>query len=490
MIDFWQYKFQRPVFIVLSVLAASFFAILLVSAQLPALLLVLTLAVSIPVVVLLLRNQLWGLKLAILTIVPGNLWRLSLGTQEQGGAAILITDLVMPLIILTWLFNKITAQRELRRNSINLPLIIFTLIALAALLQGFHILSVTGTLTVKEALVSSMYWLRWVEYAFLFFITADVVKSRADVKSLMNFLLWNGVLVAIGGFIQLIIMPDFTEFAILYGWDPHQGRLLGAFFDPNFIATFFAVLECIALALLLESKTWPERLVLLLQIATMGAALILTFSRTGYLAMLIGLFVIGLIRTPKLLFASLLIFALALSSSPRALSRITEGLSFDETAMKRVESWTKALRLIPNWPVLGVGYNTLMYVQEDLGTADAFDVNNRSGVENSLLTVLLTTGFLGLLAFLGLYLGMIKQCYLNMQNKLLSPQLQVLSIGILAAILAFLGSSVTLNSLFYPFLLVPVWILAGTAAALPYLGDRSQETGDGGSNSKFNIQNS
>lgn len=467
--DFWQYKFQRPLFITLSVVATLFFAMLLTYLQVSALVLILILAVSVPLVVLLFKHQTWGLKLTLLAVVPGNLWRFSLGTQEQGGAAILLTDLALPLIILVWLFTKITAQRDLRRNSINLPLLIFTLVALASLLQGFNILNTTGLLTLKETIVSSMYWLRWVEYAFVFFIAADVLKSKTELKSLLSFLLWTGVLVAIGGFVQLIVMPDFTEYAILYGWDPHQGRLLGTFFDPNFIATFFAVLECVALSLLLESKNWPERLTLLLQILTMGVALVLTFSRTGYLAMLIGLFVIGLLRAPKVVFASLLIFTLALSSSPRALNRITEGLSFDETAMKRVESWTKALRLIPNWPILGVGYNTLMYVQEDLGTADAFDVNNRSGVENSFLTVLLTTGFLGLLAFLGMYLGIVKQCYLNMRNKVLTADLQVLSVGILAAILAFLVSSITLNSLFYPFLLVPIWILAGSAAALPYL---------------------
>lgn len=465
--DFWQYKENRIYFIILSVLAACLVGYILAISPMHAFGTFLLLGVGLPAAYLLLKNQHLGLALVILSVVPGNLIRFSLGTQETGGAAILICDMFIPILILSWVMRKLTTDRDVQYNGINLPLLSFTLIALASLIQGFGVLESTGELTLKEAIVSSMYWFRWVEYAFLFFIAADIIDSEKAVENYLRLLLWTAVLVAIGGFIQLIVMPDFTEYAILYGWDPHQNRLLGTFFDPNFMGGFLAMVESIAIALLLEARTLKERSVLIFQLLVIGIALVLTFSRSGYLAIMVAVFVIGVLRAPKILGASFLVVVLTLSLSPRALSRVVEGMTFDETVVKRFESWGKALELIPNWPVLGVGYNTLMFVQDDLGTADSFDVNNKSGVENSFLSILLTTGVLGLVSFTFIYLAIFKQAFLNWKNKALGKRYQTLSIGIMASLLGIIANSMIINSLVYPFILIYIWVLAGIVVAIP-----------------------
>ena len=427
----------------------------------------LLLAVGIPFFYLLLKSQLLGLALIVFSIVPGNLVRISLGTQARGGAAILISDLLIPILVVSWFLRKLVYDRKFKSTPVNLPLIIFTLIALASLVQGLGILDTVGELTLKETMVSSMYWFRWVGYAFLFFITADTLDSKKCIENILKVLLWTGVLVSIGGFIQLIVMPDFTKYAILYGWDPHQNRLLGTFFDPNFMGGFLAMVETVIISLFLDSKGKQEKLVLLLQAMIVGIALILTFSRSGYLAMMVAVFVIGVIRSPRLLFSSFLIVILTLTFSPRALNRIVEGMSIDATAVKRIESWVKAGKLIPNWPIFGVGYNTLMFVQDDLGTADYFDVNNKSGVENSLLSIFITTGFLGLISFITIYLAIFKQCFLNWKNKALGKRYCTLSVGIMAALLGVIANSMIINSLVYPFILIYIWILAGIVTSLP-----------------------
>ena len=123
----------------------------------------------------LIKSPQLGLALVIFSVVPGNLIRLSLGTQARGGAAILLSDILIPVLVISWLLRKLVTEREVKQNIVNAPLLIFSFIALASLIQGLGILNVTGDLTLKEAIVSSMYWFRWIEYAFLFFVAADLM---------------------------------------------------------------------------------------------------------------------------------------------------------------------------------------------------------------------------------------------------------------------------------------------------------------------------
>ena len=78
----------------------------------------------------------------------------------------------------------------------------------------------------------------------------------------------------------------------LEGWDPHIGRLLSTWFDPNFIGGFLGFILSITIALGLYY--WKEkRTKLALVLGIIGfiglIALYLTYSRSGYLTLMAGL---------------------------------------------------------------------------------------------------------------------------------------------------------------------------------------------------------
>ncbi len=394
------------------------------------------------------------------SIALGQLARLSLGTNSRGGSAIIATDLIVLLIGFSWIVKKIIYERTIGKTRYALPIVIFSVIALLSFLIGIPEILHIPNVDLRSLIVSFSYWFRFVAYALLYFITAEFLNANPKHKSfLLHLILWTSILVSIGGFIQLLIMPDFTLYAIKYGWDPHQNRLLGTFFDPNFIGSYFAMILALAFSLF-PSSNKKLKAVIVVAIIFCSIALLLTFSRTGYVAFLSAFLIIGALRSPKLIIIGLLCITLGLMSSPRAVKRITDGLSVDATGLKRVESWNKGMRILANYPLLGVGYNNLPQIQDFYSLVDQFDVNNRSGLENTLLSILVTTGITGALAYIWLWYLIISDNFKIWLNKKLYTSDRNLALGIATGLIALVMSSIFMNSLLYPFLLVHIWILA------------------------------
>lgn len=426
-----------------------------------ALFILVLLIVVVPLAIPYLKNNHIGLALIILSIVPGQLVRLSLGTDVRGGSAIILTDIFILLLIIVWGVKKLVYDKKFNKNEINAPLILFTVIALISLIQGYFILGQLGTIELKEIVVSFLYWVRWVMYAFVFFITTDLIKKESHLNMYLKVLFWVGVLVSIAGFIQLALVPDFTKYAIKYGWDPHQDRLLSTFFDPNFVGGFLAMVMAVATGIWFYTPSKKEKTWLSVLLVITGVALMLTVSRSGLLALVTAMGIIGLLRSKLFLFLGIAAILLVVLTQPRLVTRITEGLSVDETGALRIQSWYNAASVTASYPVLGVGYNTLASVNDDLGLVDEFDVNNRGGVENSILSIFVTTGVVGLTAFLWLYLIMLKKAYDIWKDKEVPPRWRGFSLGLLAAMLGIIMHSIFINSLLYPFILIYIWIWMG-----------------------------
>lgn len=395
-----------------------------------------------------------------LSIVFGQLARISLGTDDRGGSAIIATDLVVMMMGFGWLMRKLIYQRQLPKALLTKSIIAFSVAALVSYLIGLSTLAELDNLTLKSMIVSFSYWFRFAAYALLYFITIDFLAEKKNHQQfLLSLILGTGILVSIGGFIQLLVLPDFTTYAIQAGWDPHIDRLLGTFFDPNFIGTYFAMIMAFAFSIYPTSSK-RIKLLIVFTILFCSVALLLTFSRTGYLAFMAAFAIIGALRSPKLLLIGTICIVLGVVASPRAVQRITDGLSVDETGLKRVYSWDKGTRILATFPVFGVGYNNLATVQDFYALVDEFDVNNRSGLENTFLTIFVTTGFVGGITYLWLWVHMLIASFKVWFAKKLSMHQRNLGLGIAVAFVALLVSSVFMNSLLYPFLLVHIWLFA------------------------------
>jgi O-antigen ligase len=141
-------------------------------------------------------------------------------------------------------------------------------------------------------------------------------------------------------------------------------------------------------------------------------ALYLTYSRSGYLALIAALTILAFFKSRKLFVAGFLIGILAFSFSSRVQERTMEawdsGKAFlginsqvplDPTAELRVWSWKFALEIISENPWTGVGYSRYAYEINQRGHGLLSD-HSVGGSDSSLLTIWATSGIFGILSYL------------------------------------------------------------------------------------------
>ncbi len=398
-----------------------------------------------------------GLYLILMLPVIGELYRLPIGPDK----GIIISDLFIPYYLAIWGSKKFFNHEKFPQHPIFLPWLIFIIIAFFSLLQALTYLPT------NEIISSSLYLVRFIEYTLLFYPAFDLFqKSPQKNTRIINFVMISGATIAILGFLQLWLYPDLLELAKEGGWDPHINRLVSTWLDPNFVGGLFAFLTTIALGKLMFSKKRNEQVFLISICSILITALFFTYSRSAYLALAVGIFIIGILKSRKLMIICAAIFLLGISISPRALQRITD-LAYsvssvltntaenpDATARLRIKNWEQTITLIEKRPLLGNGYNTLRQVKFQEGMISDLNHHAATGSDSSNLTILATTGILGLLPFLWLQFTILQLSWKNSKKN-------GLALGLLGGFLALFIHSFFVNSLLFPQIMIYLWISLG-----------------------------
>jgi len=386
-----------------------------------------------------------ALLFCYLVLFPfGQLNRLPISLFQSPEIRFYLTDLVMFLLILTWgIWRFLLIKKKYTLPPLTKPIFLFLMIAIISLIVN------SSRLSIRELFVSGLYLLRWIVYAGLYFVLIDL-KDRFNYlkwSSMVNYLIVLGAMTAIFGLVQYLIWPD-IGFLEVFGYDPHYFRLVGTFFDPGFVGIIL-VLTLILLVVsnwekigIFKLKNLPVHCLLF----TLYCSLALTYSRSSYLAYLMGIGVIAFIKkAPRFFLIILFIGALTLLILPRQSGG--EGIRLERTStiQARAGSWRNALIISRDHPLIGVGFNAFRYAQRDYGFLKERwqESNAGAGADSSLLFVLATTGIIGFLTYLGIWWKI----------------LRIGNLTILASALAILIHSLFLNSLFYPWVMAWMWIL-------------------------------
>jgi O-antigen ligase len=350
-----------------------------------------------------------------------------------GEGNIYIFDLVVSLFAFTGVVYFLFVKRTFKIPGNLMLFIFFGALALLSLFIAAH------NFSNEQVLVAFSYWLRWFSYLTAVFVLYNMLKSGfISRENIFKAFIISGVFIALVGFIQLIVLPDFTTLDPSLGWDPHKNRLASTFFDPNFAGAYLTL----CLILLFEAiRGKKQRAFNILSFIIILTALFLTFSRSAWLMLAIVVFVYGIFKYRLLLVAALVIAFLAYFAVPRVQTRISGITDPADSAQLRLTSWQHTAKIAAdNW-AFGTGFNTYRYVQQSYGFLDADTVNIHSGAgsDSSLLFVLATTGIFGFifytLGFLFPVTGIIK----GKANLML-----------MSVIVSLLVESQFVNALFYP----------------------------------------
>jgi O-antigen ligase len=311
-----------------------------------------------------------------------------------------------------------------------------------------------------QLFVSLSYLGRWLVYFGLYLFVINNVRPD-QVTGIWRSLLTVMLVFAGFGIFQSIFLPGFAQIVYPEGdWDTQGSRLVSTVLEPN-IAAAMIVLVLLAqlsqIAVGVRIKWW--------QPTTLVVALAMTVSRSGLLALFVGLFTIVVARglSKRLLRMLGLIAFLSLAIMPRMISFAQTYGRFDvgegSSAGSRVLAWLVALRTIGEHPVFGVGFNTYGYVKESAGLA--LEAWASYGSDGGLLFAAVMTGLVGLAFYLAMLWSVIRRCRRIWRDESIDPEHRGLAIGVCSGIVAVCVHSLFANSIFTTFVMEILWVMWG-----------------------------
>lgn len=377
----------------------------------------------------------------VASLLFGQILRIPIGSE----GAINLTDILVCTSVVIFFIHSLVYKK-----SLNIPRNLFLPSALFILSAILSIVLALNSFTTVQTASGSIFLIRFVAYLLFSLLISNTIAKR-DIQSWINALLAIGLIFTIIGFLQLIFFSDLT-FLTQYGWDPHQKRIVSTLLDPNFSGYIFTLLTAFSLSLFLFKK----KLVYIFLVLTFSTALLLTFSRSSYLAILAVLGTIGVYKSPKSLMLTIVALILLFVFIPKFQSRIIGALTFDETSIARVESWKRALTIFSQYPIFGVGFNTYRYAQEREGFIENDNLGGHStaGTDSSLLLIATTTGVVGLLFFTFLIFRIGQIFSTGLKNS-------YLKLASFASLVGLIIHSQFVNSLLFPQIMLMLFFILG-----------------------------
>jgi len=399
----------------------------------------------------------------------------------QNGVAVTLSDIAVGVVVLVFLFANRSKQKF--KKSLTKPIIIFAAIGLLSLTVNI------GILNTSEFIISLLYGIRWILYAGIFFVVSgfDIEFKKIITKTMIII----GGLVVLGGYVQYFLYQNLRNLYYL-GWDEHLYRMFSSFLDPNFAGAFFVLYFILVFGLTIDflkrDKKNYSLFLSLLSISTL-LAILLTYSRSALIMLIVGSFTLFFLKKQKkLVFMILAMFVIFFIIASK--NFYTENLNLLRMASSkaRLESASHAVTIIRDNPILGVGFNAYKYAQVKYGfiKEDKEIVSHSAaGTDNSFLFVLATTGVVGLASYLFIWFKILKNAYYykrhsgdsersvedsrisNRERRFWTSQndaslfQKTISVVILASSIGIFANAFFINSLFYPSIMLWMWVLVG-----------------------------
>lgn len=345
----------------------------------------------------------WAVYLSVLLIpvfyVPGTLDALELPKQ-----ALLVVLTVVAVV--AWLGKMLVSRKlELRRSPMHLLVAVYlALYAVSAWASQSRYASFVGDFGQQKAGLASLAC-----FVLLYFVSVNVLKDSREVRKAAWFLLIGGLAVLVHGFMHVLGLR----------WLPGTGDRSAAFNlvgTTNSLGALAAALLAMAMGLFLmpDRDRWSlARKIALGVLGVLGAVYVATLAFWALWVMIIvasvALVAYGMVKTDKVTQVTMLSIPMAAVVIGVVFIFIRFPISLGQPAEvmpSLTASWNVAREALASNPLLGSGPGTFLYDytkfrSKDLNLTDFWSVQfDRSS--SRMLTLLATTGILGLAAFLAM----------------------------------------------------------------------------------------
>ncbi|MEM7277194.1 MAG: O-antigen ligase family protein [Pseudomonadota bacterium] len=327
-------------------------------------------------------------------------------------------DLIFPILFFVWLTRHVLNRQKFQPTDLKAPILALVFLALVSSLNN-HIY---GELNLGTAVFR---FGKGIQYYFIFIIVLNTLTTPRDLKSFVWMLILTSSVVGVYGVTQYEM---FSGAGIPFRVTGPPGE------TANILGGYYVFHICIAVGLMTTVKT-PLRIILILYVGLMLAPLIGTLSRTSYVALSLGFFVVWFISRNRALAWVLALVAIFALLAPEVTSHrfwsifgIFDGNS-PSSWIARVDGWRLFLKAFWEAPLLGHGVGR----------------NPLGAVDNEYVLQMNELGLLGLVAFLWL----IGRCLRSSVHLLplrktgnADPTLQGFALGYFGGLVALLVHSI------------------------------------------------
>ena len=404
------------------------------------------------------RVRLLGaIRVAIALLVVANLGRVPVLSTGDREAPLLLNDLCMLFIVGIGAITGIAA-RSFRVDRLTLMALVFASIGAYSALLAVPRYGISPW----QLVISLAYLARWLVYFGLYVVIINVVRVE-DVTALWRTLESAILAFAAFGLVQAVFIPHFAQVVypdsrVTIDFDEQGHRLVSTVLEPNMAGAMIMLVLLVQLAQLaggVRLSSWKPLLLF--------SALVATLSRSSFLGLIVGGVVILLVRgvSKRLLRILVAIGAIGLVASPWLLKFAASynKLGIDASALTRIASWIKAIRIFSDHPLLGIGFNTYAFVQESYGYIRMG--NGTYSVDGGLLFIAVMTGLVGVAVYVGMLVVVVQRCRGVWRDSAESPEFRALATGIGAGTIALCVHSLFVNSLLTSFVMEPLFVLWG-----------------------------
>lgn len=364
-----------------------------------------------------------------------------------------LPDILSLLYLIALLLVGIYSQafqtrKNLRKTSIDIPIVLY------------FILIFYSTITSVDAMGSLRdFALHSVGIAFVF-VMINHVETKEDFNRLLTIMVFSAALVSLYGLYQYVVGVEIDRAWLDVENNPDiKARVYSVFLNPNILAEYLIMLTPISVALFWNTKKMSKKLVFLGTTGLMMLAMLLTFSRGGWLGLAFAALVFVILVEKKLLLSIIPISIGAVYLLPDTiLNRITSiGNLTDSSNSYRLQLWNITGKVIKDHWKVGVGFGHLPFKQ-------TFETYTRTmptfHAHNTFLQVLAETGLVGFLVFLGLMLTIFKQGILRLQASE-DSYVRTIGAGLVAGMAGLMVHGMVENIFYIPRIIITFWMLVG-----------------------------
>ncbi len=229
---------------------------------------------------------------------------------------------------------------------------------------------------------------------FMSFVTAYILTIEIPTarKTIISIILLSALIPITFALYQLMTGSGITDNT------GTEGRLFGTFKQPNAFASFLLLIISILIYKIFSTKiALPEKNFSKFLIFFTIILLLLTFSRGGWLALLVFFTIFSLLKAPKLLFATLGIGVVLFFTSQAIHERIEDIYNppADSSIRWRAQQWRDAIVAWQLSPIYGFGAGTEIQIHEQ---EHGFHAGNPY-THNDFIKSLQETGLIGFALF-------------------------------------------------------------------------------------------